>query len=391
MYSKIASLKKQSDTLKFILILLLFGLSIFQPAAKAQQQDSVRLLVVNQRTNKASGVLHQGIKLKVKTFDGEKFSGKLQLKGDSFLFIGEKTIPINEIASFYSPVWVYLTMTTLVPVVVFPPIIQAAIIAFIIEESYAFNSKKERIVIETTVSRKKRNEQRLQQNKQDSIMLFSRHTYNNFLNPKADSVFFGVKSHRSDPPDQFLFLGTDVEKLFVPAFSFSVDYFFLKHWGLHFMTAYKPLNPDGSVEYMSWTTNPDYFCRNNVFRLGAMYTYKDRKAKYYFVGPEIYYKTMHVDDARVCTTNNGSGDRHYSRYWRDKTVYGFGIKVGSIPFRRLGLGWSFGIGLRKSEYTDYIISPIGDAEFDSETSIYPTIDASITLKFKIRKKKSSTD
>lgn len=199
-------------------------------------------------------------------------------------------------------------------------------------------------------------------------------------------------------PSDFIFTGTDLEKMVVPNFSFNAEYFFKPYFGIFAQMGYKPLNPDGSVFYMTNRQQPYYFCEHYMFRVSPLITIGNdpKRHSFFFIGPTAYYKTMNADHVNFCLYNNGDGDDRYVTYWYDETIKGLGLRVGIIPKNRLGLGVSVEVSYRFSKshsfYPEHFWNSLTQTHYsinnhDFSVAESPCFDASVTWRLRIKKHK----
>lgn len=364
----------------FLSVMMMFFLNAFP-----QTEINRFLYIANKDSSRIISRIPEKSRVKVVTISGENAKGRLTVQSDSLIAINGETFSIRDVKLLYCPIPTTMAAVSYVPTFFFPQMMFLSGTFTLIAINYNFRLKTNSLLVSDLGMSELREQKRIEKIHKDSLQRFSP-THDS---RKSSFLSFNWKNtaHRSDPPNDFLYLGFDLEKIVVPNFSFNFDYFLCRHFGIEMQYAYKPLNPDGASFYMTWETEPDYFAENVMCRVNPVFTFSTKEINSrLFIGPSAFFKDMQMNNMTVCTQNYGDGDRFYSSYTRDKTVKGAGIRFGNIPIRHIGFAWSVELSYRKSIWHDRIVDyyyPQVQEEF-GHTS-YFNIDASFAIKFKIRK------
>ncbi len=372
--------------MRFLLVYLFFMSAIL---LNAQEQKPLRMHLVDGTSHKISWVVRNGHWVKVVTTEGKHSFGAIKLYSENLFLVGNDSINPAEVFTlkYCTPGFIALCSTPLL--LIQYQFFYITLGAFIYEE-FTTRVKGDDFVVINRM-RKKETTALLQS---DSIRQYLRQDTNKTPEKKEnakklakDSIRFEKRLLRSEDPSEFCFIGTDLEKLPVPNFTFNFDNYFRPSWGIALQAGYKPLSPNGYVYSVRRVNEPDCISSHIMFRLNPVFTFTNRSDSscFYFIGPSLYFKQIMGDSIKVYQSNYISTQSRPSTYWHDKTVTGIGLRMGYSSKRRVGLSFSCELSLRQfSEHNDVI--RYDESTFQSDDGgMYFNIDFSVALRLKLRK------
>lgn len=187
----------------------------------------------------------------------------------------------------------------------------------------------------------------------------------------------------NNPPENFLYIGTDIPKLIVPKPNLRIDYYNRYHFGVSASAGWKPFNPLGQGLYFTWRSNVDFCSESIQYKISPFVWFTPQwTRKGIRFGPYYYYKHLDADGVNVANTQGS--DITYSLYWHNKTVSGFGIQLGNFHQRVAGFDVQLSLGSNRLVVSDSISH---HGETHVRNSDYWTFagDLSLVYSFRINK------
>jgi|GEM_PF-1415564 len=362
----------------------------------AQSERPLRIRLVDSTTHRVLATIRPLNLVKVELNNGTVYKGLIKIRSDSVLVIKGQGIRPEMIKHIYNKLPVIIAAST---IIFYPPsfVVTPVLVTWVLFDTPDKNDSY--YVLISDKSKRNLELDEIEEHKtKDSLMAVSNPDSNYKSSLRIDSNRIVRLNKCLGTPGDFMFIGTDLEKLPVPNFSLNAEYFFKPGLGVFAQMGYKPMNPDGSVFYMTNRTNPYYFCEHYMFRFSPVVTFGNdpKRRSFFFIGPSLYYKTMNADHVDFCLYNNGDGDDRYVTYWYDETIKGFGLRAGTIPKNLLGIGLSVEVSYRFSKshsfYPEYMWNYFTQSYYVVNNHNYateeaPMLDASVTWRLRIRKHK----
>lgn len=357
----------------------------------AQDQRSLRMHLINGNENKVSWTIRNGRFVKVKTPDGSHKSGFIRLKSESLFMVGKDSFRLEDVLTVKD--W-SLTMVAIasVPVSVFyPSALYGSLGLFIFEELATSPGDNDYLSIDrlkkTELNKKLKNQPVTESLMaiRDSIQPVTQK--NMAIRLRRDSIQLVRKTARSEHPHNYLFIGTDLEKLPVRNFAGNIDYYFQPYFGFSAQFGYKP-QADNVCVYSSKTNfSVDFASSQFMFRLNPVITFINVRdsSRFFFIGPSVYYKVLNGDQILSSYNSMSFNQMYISTLWHDKEIKGIGIRGGISSKRKIGLSISAELSYRNAEVHDFMIRFNGDRIHTDRKISYFNIDASIALRLKVRK------
>lgn len=382
--------------MRFFIFITAIIVSVF---LSAQQNKPLQIRIVDSSTHRVLATVRNVNHVRVEMLDGSVYKGHIKINSDSDLIIKGQVIRPEMIKYIYNSAPILVAAST---IVLYPLslIITPGLLIWVVSDTpgkyrpyYVVISNKTKDEIEIAGIK--------EHMKRDSLYLIS-HADSNFESTlRVNKYRIERKENCLHAPSDFIFVGTDLEKLVVPGFSVNAEYFFKPYFGLFAQFGYKPMNPDGTVFYMTNRTQPYYFCEHYMLRFSPLLTFgnKPERHSFFFAGPTLFYKTMNADQVNFCLYNNGDGDDRYVTYWYNETIKGVGLRMGFIPKNLAGIGLSFEVSYRTSKnhsyypetwWNNFTHEPYVINNHNYSIKQYTCFDASVTWRLRIRKNGSTS-